>query len=214
MLTSCSSQQAGSYVTKINQDCFEKSGQCYSVYGFEYAPGFDEGYIQWIADNKTSWHITGAAMQPDPVAGIGRRPIPQEPLYLILNLGQSPSFTPNISPDITYPVTMYVDYIRVYQPKGQTNVGCDPKDFPTAKYIAQYVLLFSSERVDADAAPQEHRGVHEPEPDAVRRVVDGRLRLQQDVPEEQLPRPVLIGSPPARRACTRTCTPISLLLHR
>jgi hypothetical protein len=142
MLTSCSSQQAGSYVTKINQDCFEKSGQCYSVYGFEYAPGFDEGYIQWIADNKTSWHITGAAMQPDPVAGIGRRPIPQEPLYLILNLGQSPSFTPVVSTSITYPVTMYVDYIRVYQPKGQTNVGCDPKDFPTAKYIAQYVLCF------------------------------------------------------------------------
>jgi hypothetical protein len=35
---------------------------------------------------------------------------------------------------------MYVDHIRVYQPKGQTNVGCDPKDFPTAKYIAQYVI--------------------------------------------------------------------------
>jgi beta-glucan synthesis-associated protein KRE6 len=63
-------------------------------------------------------------------------------LYLIINLGQSPGFTPTISTDIVYPVTMFVDYIRVYQPKGQQNVGCDPKDFPTAKYINQYGFFY------------------------------------------------------------------------
>jgi hypothetical protein len=62
-------------------------------------------------------------------------------MYLIMNLGQSTSFTYDISSSIHYPVTMYVDYIRVYQPKGQTNVGCDPKGFPTAKYIEQYAEL-------------------------------------------------------------------------
>jgi beta-glucan synthesis-associated protein KRE6 len=109
------------------------------VYGFEYKPGFDDGYIQWIANNQTSWHITSAALVADDVTGIGRRPIPQEPMYLIVNLGQSTGFTPNISPKLQYPVTMYVDYIRVYQPKGQHNVGCDPPDFPTAKYINECV---------------------------------------------------------------------------
>jgi beta-glucanase (GH16 family) len=126
-------------VTEINQDCYEKTGQCYSVYGFEYKPGFDDGYIQWIANNATSWFITSAALVPDATTGIGSRPIPQEPLYLLVNLGQSTGFTPDISPLLKYPVTMYVDYIRVYQPKGQTNVGCDPKDFPTAKYINECV---------------------------------------------------------------------------
>jgi hypothetical protein len=129
-------------VTEVDQKCFEKSGQCYSIYGFEYKPGFDDGYIQWISNNQKSWHITSQALVPDPVAGIGRRPIPQEPMYLIINLGQSPSFTPNISPNIEYPVTMYVDYIRVYQPKGQHNVGCSPKDFPTADYINKCDHLF------------------------------------------------------------------------
>lgn len=40
---------------------------------------------------------------------------------------------------IPYPVTMRVDYIRVYQPKNAKNIGCDPPDFPTAAYINKYV---------------------------------------------------------------------------
>lgn len=36
---------------------------------------------------------------------------------------------------------MSVDYIRVYQPKGAINIGCDPDDFPTQSYIKQYVYF-------------------------------------------------------------------------
>lgn len=36
---------------------------------------------------------------------------------------------------------MYVDYVRVYQRKGHENIGCDPKDYPTADYINRYVRL-------------------------------------------------------------------------
>lgn len=43
---------------------------------------------------------------------------------------------------LTFPATMRVDWIRVYQPKDNVNIGCDPKDFPTADYINQYVFLF------------------------------------------------------------------------
>lgn len=36
---------------------------------------------------------------------------------------------------LTFPVHMRVDYIRVYQPKDATNIGCSPRDFPTEAYI-------------------------------------------------------------------------------
>lgn len=54
-----------------------------------------------------------------------------------MNLGQSTNFGTVDTKHIPYPVTMRVDYIRVYQPKDALNYGCDPKDFPTAAYINQ-----------------------------------------------------------------------------
>lgn len=42
---------------------------------------------------------------------------------------------------------MRVDYIRVYQPSNQINIGCDPSGFPTAAYINQLVTLFISQHV-------------------------------------------------------------------
>lgn len=49
---------------------------------------------------------------------------------------------------------MLVDYIRVYQPAGANNIGCDPPEFPTAAYIDACVPSFSppvdkTGRVDA-----------------------------------------------------------------
>lgn len=38
---------------------------------------------------------------------------------------------------LTFPTTMKVDYIRVYQDPDNKNIGCDPDDFPTAAYIDQ-----------------------------------------------------------------------------
>jgi hypothetical protein len=39
---------------------------------------------------------------------------------------------------LTFPTVMRVDWIRVYQPQDATNIGCDPKDFPTTEYIDKY----------------------------------------------------------------------------
>jgi len=36
---------------------------------------------------------------------------------------------------LTFPATMSIDYIRVYQPKDNINIGCDPDKFPTSTYI-------------------------------------------------------------------------------
>lgn len=58
-----------------------------------------------------------------------------------MNLGQSGNFGFVDVEHIPYPVTMRVDYIRVYQPKNAINYGCNPTDFPTADYINQYVSI-------------------------------------------------------------------------
>jgi Beta-glucanase/Beta-glucan synthetase len=47
---------------------------------------------------------------------------------------------------LVFPTTMRVDWIRVYQPKDAINIGCDPKDFPTAAYINQCANLPATAR--------------------------------------------------------------------
>ena len=38
-----------------------------------------------------------------------------------------------------FPAEMLVEYTRVYQWKGQTNIGCDPPNYPTVKYIQDHL---------------------------------------------------------------------------
>jgi beta-glucanase (GH16 family) len=52
-----------------------------------------------------------------------------------MNLGMSTNFGPVDLEHLPFPAHMRVDYIRVYQPEDEINLGCDPKDFPTAQYI-------------------------------------------------------------------------------
>lgn len=40
---------------------------------------------------------------------------------------------------LEFPVEMLVDYVRVYQRKGQTDIGCDPPNYPTANCIAKHL---------------------------------------------------------------------------
>lgn len=40
---------------------------------------------------------------------------------------------------------MQVDYVRVYQRKDQTNVGCNPSRYPTTDYINNHMDAYSSE---------------------------------------------------------------------
>ena len=52
-----------------------------------------------------------------------------------MNLGMSTNFGTVDLEHLTFPTTMKVDYIRVYQDPDALNVRCDPADFPTAAYI-------------------------------------------------------------------------------
>ena len=64
--------------------------------------------------------------------------------YLIMNLGISKKFGAVDFEHLRFPSTMRVDYIRVYQPSNAVNIGCDPKDYPTAAYIEQYLEAYSN----------------------------------------------------------------------
>ena len=70
---------------------------------------------------------------------------PKEAMYLILNLGISPNFG-----DIDFdgleemwPVHTLIDYVRVYQHPDRKNIGCDPVDMPTARYIQDNLVAYT-----------------------------------------------------------------------
>ena len=45
---------------------------------------------------------------------------------------------------MVFPAVMQFDYVRIYQRSGHQNIGCDPKDYPTAKYIQDHADAYSS----------------------------------------------------------------------
>lgn len=45
---------------------------------------------------------------------------------------------------LDFPAELLIDYIRVYQRKGAKNVGCDPPDYPTMKYIQNHINAYTS----------------------------------------------------------------------
>ncbi|EIW78281.1 glycoside hydrolase family 16 protein [Coniophora puteana RWD-64-598 SS2] len=139
-------QQATSAVTKANPDCFDQNTGCYEVYGYEYQPGYknQSGYISWVANGDVAWTLDAGGMVADPETEINDRPIPQEPMYIIANLAMSENFVTVDVANLVFPTTMRIDWVRVYQPKNAVNIGCDPKDYPTAAYIQQYADAYNN----------------------------------------------------------------------
>jgi beta-glucanase (GH16 family) len=131
-------------VTNTNQDCYEGNGGCFSIYGFEYQPGFDDAYITWISNNKIAWTLNAAGMAADPTVQISARPVSQEPMYIIANLGMSNNFGNVDLGHLPFPVHLQVDYVRVYQPKNAVNIGCNPRNFPTQDYINEYIEAYTN----------------------------------------------------------------------
>lgn len=54
-----------------------------------------------------------------------------------MNLAISESFQKVDLANMVFPSELKIDYVRVYQRKGQKNIGCDPRDYPTSKYIME-----------------------------------------------------------------------------
>lgn len=43
-----------------------------------------------------------------------------------------------------FPAEMRIDYVRVYQRTGESNVGCNPDRFPTTDYINNHLEAYTS----------------------------------------------------------------------
>ncbi|KAJ7261149.1 beta-glucan synthesis-associated [Mycena rebaudengoi] len=137
-------QQAASVVSTTNQQCYQLIGECFAVHGFEYQPGFDDGYITWLTDNKVMWTMRGGAVGADPDTKIAARPVTEEPMYILANLGISRAFGFVDFEHLTFPSTMLIDWIRVYQDPNAINIGCDPPNRPTSAYINTYIEAYTN----------------------------------------------------------------------
>ncbi|PVU87240.1 hypothetical protein BB561_006415 [Smittium simulii] len=109
----------------------------YGVYGFEYLPGPD-GYVQWYADGKPVYRVSAKAIGPNPLSKVTQRLISEEPMYLLLNLGMSNSWSSVELEKLAFPSTLKFDYVRLYQHPDRIRLSCDPPDRPTADYIMNH----------------------------------------------------------------------------
>ncbi|KAF7300816.1 GH16 domain-containing protein [Mycena kentingensis (nom. inval.)] len=137
-------QATTSVVSTTNQDCYQLAKGCYATQGFEYVPGYDGAYITWITNNAVSWTLNAAGVGADSRTGIAARSITNEPLYLLINLGISHAFGFVDTSHLTFPATMRVDWVRVYQHPDRINIGCDPADMPTSAYINTYMEAYTN----------------------------------------------------------------------
>ncbi|PBK78840.1 glycoside hydrolase family 16 protein [Armillaria solidipes] len=137
-------QQATSVVTNTDQACYQLESGCFSIYGFEYKPGYDGAYITWVSDDKIAWSMNAGAVGADSATEIAARQVPSEPMYIMANLGMSTNFGTVDLEHLQFPAFMLIDYIRVYQDPNNINIGCDPPDFPTQAYINAYIEAYSN----------------------------------------------------------------------
>ncbi|GAA6003892.1 hypothetical protein JCM10207_006455 [Rhodosporidiobolus poonsookiae] len=139
-------QQATSGLSVTDPRAYERSGAQYSTYGFEYdpTPSSGEAYITWTSDGAPDWTLYASAVGPNSNTQVGQRLISREPMSIVLNLGISDAFQTIDYANLEFPVVMKIDYVRIYQQEGRENMGCDPKDFPTAKYIEDHINAYTN----------------------------------------------------------------------
>lgn len=132
-------QQAVSGVTWLDKSTYERGGGGFATYGFEYEPGMS-GKASWFIGGSYTFSLDARSVRANPRTGISGRPLPLEPMSLVLNLGMSQSFSDVFLADLNklFPATMRVDWIRVYQEEGKESVTCDPKGWETTKYIKKH----------------------------------------------------------------------------
>ncbi|TFK40642.1 glycoside hydrolase family 16 protein [Crucibulum laeve] len=139
-------QQAVSAVTDLDSSWY--GGNAYAPYAYEWwsDPNHrDQSYITWYRNNDKTWTITSATIGPDSASQVSQRLISEEPMYMIFNLGMAFNFQAQDFKHLTFPSTMYIDYVRVYQRQGVKNgVTCDPPNMPTADYIEKHLQAYTN----------------------------------------------------------------------
>jgi beta-glucanase (GH16 family) len=133
-------QQAVSATTLLNNDWYD--GKAYQKYAFEYIPGTSKGKIVWFVGEDQSFLMDGRAVGMN--GNVAARQVSEEPMSMVLNLGISASWSEILFPDLVFPTTMYIDYVRIYQKPGETSITCDPPGYPTTQYITDHADAYNN----------------------------------------------------------------------
>ncbi|KAH3671523.1 hypothetical protein OGAPHI_000226 [Ogataea philodendri] len=128
-------QQALSATTTLNTTWYQfgNSTHRFQKYAYEYLNDNDDGYLRWFVGDDPTMTVHAYALAPN--GNIDWRRISKEPMSMILNLGISNNWAYIDWPSIAFPVTMEIDYVRIYQPNDSVSVTCDPSGYPTYDYI-------------------------------------------------------------------------------
>jgi beta-glucanase (GH16 family) len=131
-------QQSISALTKLEERIFEKKGGDFETFSIEYDYE-DDGYITWFVGDKKTWTVKADAIGENAASKVSERKIPEEPMYIILNLALSKSFAQGLDVSkLTLPSEYLIDYVRLYQDPSKKKVSCDPKSHPTKDYIESH----------------------------------------------------------------------------
>ncbi|KAH3900902.1 SKN1/KRE6 family beta-glucan synthesis-associated protein SCDLUD_002362 [Saccharomycodes ludwigii] len=136
-------QQAVSAVTTLNDSWYEYGPDAgyFQRFGFEYLNDDEDGYVRWFVGETPTYTTYAKALHPN--GNIGWRRITKEPMSIILNLGISNNWAYIDWQSIYFPVTLSIDYVRIYQPNDSISITCDPEDYPTYDYIQDHLSVYT-----------------------------------------------------------------------
>ena len=134
-------QQAVSTTTMLNNSWYD--GVEYQRYSYEYYPGNDaDSTVTWRVADTISAQFDARAIGPN--GNIGQRPVSQEPMSMIMNLGISNNWVDINFAALKFPTIMRIDYVRLYQKEGEESITCDPPGYETTEYIANHPEAYNN----------------------------------------------------------------------
>ncbi|CAR27274.1 hypothetical protein ZYGR_0I05480 [Zygosaccharomyces rouxii] len=151
-------QQAVSATTTLHPDWYEfgPTAGKFQTYGFELLNDDENGYIRWFVGDNPTMTLHAKALHPS--GNIGWRRMSKEPMTIVLNLGISNNWAYIDWQMLFFPVTMSIDFVRIYQPNSSISITCDPPDHPTYDYIEQHKKAY----YDNNATSWEDAGYSTP----------------------------------------------------
>lgn len=107
---------------------------------FEYELGAG-GFMRWFVDGSPVLEVLASSLgeyRTPSGGGVGKRLIPEEPMYLILSVAVSRSFSGGIDESL-FPTILRVGHVRIYQRADRPQrMDCSPADHPTQRWIQRH----------------------------------------------------------------------------
>jgi len=138
----------------------------YWTYRMEWKTGPD-GHLSWWYDGAFVWAMAAESFGEYSVCTTRggehecwktpKRMIPEEPMSVVMNTAIGTWNGGESAIDGKHwPAKFFVDYVRVYQ--SETNVGCNPPDFPTKVYIQKNAELYGEPALPSgyDTCPEQY----------------------------------------------------------